>query len=54
MADARKLRFDVGGARHIAVGELAEVELDAGRKHQSSGTSSMVMARLPWSMVEAK
>jgi hypothetical protein len=27
MADALELGFDVGGGRHIAVGELPEIEL---------------------------
>jgi hypothetical protein len=54
VADALELGLDVARGRDIAVGEMAEVELDAGCKHHSSGTSSMVIARLPRLMVEAK
>src|SRR5262245_14047117 len=55
MIDAFELGFDVARAGDITIGEMTEVELDGGLKaHHSSGTSSIVIARLPRSMVEAK
>jgi hypothetical protein len=47
VADATKLRLHACGRCDAAVPETAEIELVAGVEHQSSGPSSMVIARRP-------
>src|SRR5204862_8298892 len=47
MTDAVELGGDILGRHDIAIGEMPETSLTPGCRHQSSGTSSIVIARSP-------
>ncbi len=54
MANALEFGFDIFCSRNIAIGEVPEVELHTRLEAPLERTSSIVIARLPWSIVDAK